>query len=215
MSEKSRQRSEFFHSQRRFQSQYGGFAVSSLQGRHSILKWRQNGTQIFLFLQVRGWLPPLKIPLLSDWKSYSKVSVTQALLRGGGVATNLVGLRQARLATHISIYELTGLAQATTAEIELAYWEYFSALGQVHIYSRSFDRCNRWVKETSERIGAGEKAKSDIYFFQAQAATSEQSLVDAVEFAGKDNFSSAQANKPTKRNPLGSAIETLNKSHHP
>jgi outer membrane protein len=176
--EKSRQRSDFFTVNKDFKANTG---VSQFLPTGTTLdfevgtEWNPN----FPLLAGSGSASTAKDPLLSDWKSYSKVSVTQALLRGGGVATNLVGLRQARLATHISIYELTGLAQATTAEIELAYWEYFSALVQVHIYSRSFDRCNRWIKETRERIGAGQKAKSDIYFFQAQAATSEQSLVDA------------------------------------
>jgi len=92
---------------------------------------------------------------------------------------NLAGLRKARLDTAISQYELMGIAQGLTAEIEKSYWDYFLALGKVHIYSQSTDRVKRMVKETKERIAQGQKAASEILFLQAEEATQELSLIDA------------------------------------
>ncbi len=120
-----------------------------------------------------------KDPAKSDWSAYSKLSITQALLRGGGLEVNLAGLRKARLDTAISQYELMGIAQGLTAEIEKSYWDYFLALGKVHIYSQSTDRVKRMVKETKERIAQGQKAASEILFLQAEEATQELSLIDA------------------------------------
>jgi outer membrane protein TolC len=115
----------------------------------------------------------------SDWSAYSKLSITQALLRGGGVEANLANLRKTRLDTAISQYELMGIAQTLTAEIEKSYWDYFLALGKVHIYGKAVGLAKKMVKETRERITTGQKAESEIFFLQAEAATQEQSLIDA------------------------------------
>ena len=176
--EKSRLRSDFYTVNKDFKASAG---VSHLLPTGTTLdfeagtEWNPN----FPVLAGSGSGSAAKDPIVSDWKAYTKLSVTQALLRGGGIPVNLVNLRKARLDTQISLYELTGLAQSHTAEIEFAYWEYFLALGRVHIYNRSLDLSNRWVQDTQERIRLGQKAKSDVYFFQAQVATTEQSLIDA------------------------------------
>jgi outer membrane protein TolC len=72
-----------------------------------------------------------------------------------------------------------GIAQTLTAEIEKSYWDYFLALGKVHIYGKAVGLAKKMVKETRERITAGQKAESEIFFLQAEAATQEQSLIDA------------------------------------
>lgn len=113
------------------------------------------------------------------WNSRASVSVTQALLQGAGTGVNLANVRQARLDVQISQFELAGLAQSLTSEIENAYWDYFLALGKVDIYSRSHGLAQRLVKETRERIALGQKARSEIFFFQAEASEREQSLIDA------------------------------------
>jgi outer membrane protein len=121
----------------------------------------------------------------SDWKSFTRLSVTQALLQGAGIPVNLANLRQAQIDTQISLYELTGFAQFLTSEIENDYWDYFLALGQVDIYSRALALAKRLVRETRERISSGQKARSEIYFVQAEASTREQSLIDAKSFLEK------------------------------
>lgn len=174
--EKSRLRSDFYTVNKDFKASAG---VSHLLPTGTTLDFEAGTEWNPNFPVLAGSAGSAKDPIVSDWKSYTKLSVTQALLRGGGIPVNLANLRKARLDTQISLYELTGLAQSHTAEIELAYWEYFLALGRVHIYSLSLGLCRGWVKDTMERIRQGQKARSDIYFFQAQVTTTEQSLIDA------------------------------------
>jgi outer membrane protein len=119
------------------------------------------------------------------WNSFTRLSATQALLQGAGIQFNLANLRQARLDVQISQYELSGLAQSLTSEIETAYWDYYSALGQVDIYTRSHALAQRLVRETLDRIALGQKARSEIYFVQAEASTREQSLIDAKSLQEK------------------------------
>lgn len=113
------------------------------------------------------------------WKTATSVSINQALLKGAGLDTNLVSLKKARVDTQISMYELTGLAQALAAEIENAYWEYFLALMRVDVFERALSLSNRLLRETRQRIAAGEKAASEIYSFQAEESSTRQTLQDA------------------------------------
>jgi len=124
----------------------------------------------------------------SDWQAFPRLSMTQALLRGAGVEVNLATFRQARLDTAISQYQLTGLAQSLTAELENAYWDYYLALGQIDIYDRSLNLAQRLLRETRDRIALGEKARSEIYFFQAEAASREESLINAKCFREKNRL---------------------------
>jgi outer membrane protein len=123
-----------------------------------------------------------------NWQAFPRLSVTQALLRGAGIDVNLATFRQARLDTAISQYQLTGLAQALAAELENAYWDYYLALGQIDIYDRAVKLSTRLVRETRERIALGQKARSEIYFFQAEASSREQNLIDAKSFQEKNRL---------------------------
>ncbi len=118
----------------------------------------------------------------SDWRSYINLRVTQPLLQGGGTQVNLATLRQARLDTLMSRFELQGKAESLTADIETTYWDYFLGLGQVDIYTQSLGLARRLVRETQERIRIGDKAQTEIYFAQAEAASRQQNLIDAKSF---------------------------------
>jgi outer membrane protein len=65
------------------------------------------------------------------------VAVSQALLRGFGREVNLAMLRQARLETHITLYELQGFSEALVAAVEDAYWDYALSLRQIEIVGRA------------------------------------------------------------------------------
>lgn len=119
------------------------------------------------------------------WKTYTRLSVNQALLQGAGLETNLVSLRKARVDTQISMYELTGLAQTLASEIEGAYWEYFLALMKVDIFEKALVLSSRLSRETRQRIAAGEKAASEIFSFQAEEASTRQTLKDAQSLQEK------------------------------
>lgn len=113
------------------------------------------------------------------YRSYANIGITQALLQGAGQDVNLASLHQARIDTQASEYELRGLAEALTAAIEDAYWDYTLAQEEQTIYTKSLDLANRLTQETRERIELGQVARTEIYFAEAEAAVRQQNLIDA------------------------------------
>ncbi|MCX7933794.1 MAG: TolC family protein [Planctomycetota bacterium] len=96
------------------------------------------------------------------------LSAVQSLLRGLGPAVNLASLRQARLATRISRYELRGFAEALAEEAESAYWACFLAEKRVEISQRSLELAEAQRDEVRERIRLGQIAA--VLIFLAAAA---------------------------------------------
>jgi outer membrane protein len=65
------------------------------------------------------------------------VTLTQALLRGARVESNLARLRQAELDTLASEYELRGLCRGLVADVEQAYWDYALASRRTEIFAEA------------------------------------------------------------------------------
>ncbi len=151
----------------------------------------------------------------NDWQTYTRFSVTQALLQGAGIPVNLANLRQARLDTGISVWGLTGVAETLTSEIENAYWNYFLASGQVSIYSRSLALATRLVRETRERIKLGQKAQSEIYFVQAEQYAREQSLIDARSFQESNRLKLLRLISPPSTDLWNRQLKLLTKPSMP
>jgi len=112
-------------------------------------------------------------------KSRLGLSVTQALLRGARTEANLVRIRQARLDTHISRYELRGFAGSLLAQIEKTYWNYALAIRQIEIYQESLKLEEQHVRETKEYIEVGKLAESELTAAQAEIALRRQDLINA------------------------------------
>ncbi|EFK09424.1 outer membrane efflux protein [delta proteobacterium NaphS2] len=107
------------------------------------------------------------------------LTVNQAILRGYGSDVNLVRLRQARLETRMSEFELRGFTLALVAQVEETFWDYALAKRQVEIYEESLKVARRQVSETLSLIEVGRLAKSELPAVQAELAAQEQGLIDA------------------------------------
>ena len=107
------------------------------------------------------------------------LSVTQALLQGAGVAVNLAGLRQARLDTLASHYELRGFAETLVSDVEKAYWDYALAQRQIEIYDGSLKLAEQQLSETKERITIGKLADTELAAAQAEVAQRREALIYA------------------------------------
>lgn len=114
-----------------------------------------------------------------EYETNLSLTVTQALLRGRGLDVNLASLRQARIDTRASEYQLRGLAQSLLAEVENAYWDYTLAKEEVKIYKASVKLGVELTKETIERIELGQLAKSEIFYGESETAKRRQDLIDA------------------------------------
>ena len=107
------------------------------------------------------------------------LTVNQAILRGYGSDVNLVRLRQARLETRMSEYELRGFTQALVAQVEETFWDYALAKRQVEIFEESLKVARQQVNETLALIEVGRLAKSELPAVQMALAAQEQGLINA------------------------------------
>jgi len=107
------------------------------------------------------------------------LSLTQALLRGGRLDANLVGLRQAEFDTEASRYELRGFTEALVADVEQAYWAAVLAERRVNIFEEGLRVAERQLDEIRRRIRAGQSAETDEAAPRAELARRQQGLIDA------------------------------------
>jgi len=107
------------------------------------------------------------------------LSVTQALLRGVGLNYNLASLRQARLVTRASAYELRGFAEALVAQAEETYWDYALTQRQIEIFLDSLKLAEQQKEETEAMIGIGVLAESELAAAEAEIALRREGLINA------------------------------------
>jgi outer membrane protein TolC len=107
------------------------------------------------------------------------MTVTQALLRGFGADVNLARLRQSRLDTRMSEYELRGFTESLVAEMEGTYWDYALARRQIEIVEESLKVARQQLSETEELITVGRLARAELPAVQAEVASQEQALIEA------------------------------------
>ena len=107
------------------------------------------------------------------------LTVTQALLRGFGPRVNLVRLRQARLDTRLSAFELRGFSESLVAEVERTYWDFALARRRIEIVEESLKVVRQQLSETRELIAVGRLARAELAAVQAEVASQEQALIEA------------------------------------
>lgn len=107
------------------------------------------------------------------------LGVTQALLQGFGPAYNLATLRQARLDTALSTYELRSFTEALVALVEETYWDYALMQRQIEIYLESLRLSEQQKQEIEEMIGVGSLAESELAAAEAEIALRREGLINA------------------------------------
>ncbi len=109
----------------------------------------------------------------------ASISATQALLRGRPVAVNLVSLRQARLDTDISAYELRGFAETLVADVESAYWECVLAIRRAEIFEQSLALAEKQLEDVEQRTRVGSLPETEVAAARAEVALRREALIDA------------------------------------
>ncbi len=117
--------------------------------------------------------------LPGNYATTVSLTATQSLLRGYGLDVNLASLRQARLDTRSSEYELRGFAESLVAQTEEAYWDCALARQQIQITQKSLDLANDQLRETLDRIRLGNVAASERVAAEAEVALRQEDLIDA------------------------------------
>ncbi|MCX7765635.1 MAG: TolC family protein [Candidatus Sumerlaeia bacterium] len=147
--------------------------------------------------------------------SNASLSVTQSLLRGFGLNVNLASLRQARLDTRISEYELRGYAETLVAQIEEAYLNYLLAQQKIKIYSDSLKLAEEQLKEIEERIRLGKLAGTELYAAQAEVALRREALINAKSTLQTTRLQLLRLLNPPGPTPLQREIVLLTKPFIP
>lgn len=106
------------------------------------------------------------------------LTLTQALLSGFGISSNLVALRQARADTMASAYELRGFITSLVTDVEKTYWDYLGARRRIEILDNALDVAQQQSDEAKARIEAGTVARVEQAAFAAEAARRRQDLID-------------------------------------
>jgi outer membrane protein TolC len=153
------------------------FKTDSVDGIISLEQYFPTGTTVALEASSR-----MDDSSLYDSRFYSTrlgMTVTQALLRGYGTDVNLARLRQARLDTRMSEFELRGFTEFLVAEVERTYWDYALARRQIEIVEESLKVARQQLTETEQLIAVGRLAKAERAAVQAEVAAQEQALIEA------------------------------------
>ncbi len=108
-----------------------------------------------------------------------ELNITQSLLRGAGVDVNLASLRQSRIDTKISLYQLRAFAETLVAQVEQAYWNYVLAGEQIRIVKVSLQVAEQQLSETRERVKVGKLAETEIASAEATVALRQENLINA------------------------------------
>lgn len=107
------------------------------------------------------------------------LTLTQSLLRGRGTAVNLASVRQSRLDTVASRYELQAFVEALLAETERTYWLHALAQRQIRIFEESLEIARLQRREVEDRIEIGVLPATERASAEAEVAQREQALIDA------------------------------------
>lgn len=115
----------------------------------------------------------------TNYATRAEIGATQALLQGRPAAVNLASLRQARLDTEISEYELRGFAETLVAEVESAYWECALARRNLDIFEKSMAIAEQQKQEVEQKIRVGSLPETELAAALAEVALRREALINA------------------------------------
>lgn len=157
-------------------------AVSQSEREQAEAGLRQSlptGTDLELTLSANRSQRQDQISTTEQFTSRAGVTLTQALLRGARIDSNLASLRQARVDTAISRYAFRGFAESLVADVEQAYWDYVLASRNTAIFEESLEVARQQLEETRQRIRVGDRPETEETSALAEVALRRQGLIDA------------------------------------
>ena len=162
-------------------NQSGSYTANSvndvIQGSISLKNYFPTGT----FVEIDATTKTTDSDLYNEPYSSTRLglSVTQSLLRGFGTGVNLAQLRQSRIETNITQYELRGFSEYLLAQIETTYWDYALSQRQIEIVEESLKIAKQQIADTEEMIKVGTMAEAELAAVQAEVAAQQQGLINA------------------------------------
>jgi outer membrane protein len=137
------------------------------------------------------------------------LSVTQPLLRGYGKDANLAEIRQSRLNTAISRYELRAFTEALLARVESAYWDHALSQRQIQIFEESLKIAQQQLSDTREMIQVGMMAEAELAAVLAEVASQKQGLINARSALASNRILLLQLLNPPGESPWDRKVELV------
>ena len=184
-------------------NQSGSYTVNSvndvLQGSISLKDFFPTGT----FVEITAVTKTTDSDQYSEQYSSTRLglSVTQSLLQGYGTDVNLAQLRQSRLETDITQYELRGFSESLLETVETTYWDYALSRRQIEIVEESLKLARQQINETEEMIKVGAMAEAELAAVQAEVATQQQGLINAKSTSESNRLRLIRLLNPPGDNP--------------
>jgi len=107
------------------------------------------------------------------------LTITQSLLKGFGPKANLANLKKARLDVDMSKYELKGIAEKVTANIEKGYRNLYLSGQEIEIQEKSLELVKKQLEESIERVNVGKLPELELAAVRAEVAGRRGVLIDA------------------------------------
>ncbi|MEA5115267.1 MAG: TolC family protein [Geobacteraceae bacterium] len=107
------------------------------------------------------------------------VSLTQPLLKGGGLEVNTASVRQARLTEQTNILSLKSTIMSAVTSVVTAYRSYVQAIKALEISQQSLQRNKDLMDINKELIAAGRMAAIELIQSEASVASTEFNLLSA------------------------------------
>ncbi len=189
-------------------SETGSIVTNSPAAQVAIQEFLPTGTTITLGVSANATEYSAPPATVDSHTNSASLSVTQSLLRGAGTDVNLATLRQARLDTLSSEYELRGFAQTLLADTENAYWDYVLAKRQLEIVLRSLDLAQQQRDETLERIRLGKLAGNELAAADAEVALRQENLINARSALARTRLSLIRLINPGGERMWDREVET-------
>jgi len=137
------------------------------------------------------------------------LSATQPLLRGYGKDANLAKIRQSRLNTAISRYELKAFTESLLARVESAYWDYALSQRQIQIFEESLKIARQQLSDTREMIRVGMLAEAELAAVLAEVASQKQGLINARSALASNRILLLQLINPPGLSPWDRKVELV------
>lgn len=135
------------------------------------------------------------------------VSLTQPLLKGGGLDVNLASVRTARLNEEGNILSLKATLTDTLTGVVTAYRAYVQAIKSLEISRQSLERSKDLLETNRDLIAAGRMAAIEIVQSEADVANREFSLLSAENAVDAARLALTKAIDIDKNSPIQPVAE--------
>ena len=106
-----------------------------------------------------------------------RLTVSQHLLQGFGIAPNLRFIRMAKNSREIADVAFRGQVISTVTQIQNIYWDLVTAYEDVRVKERSLGLANQLLSDTQKQVQIGTLAPIEIVRSQSAVASAKQDLI--------------------------------------